>query len=57
VTGATARYEPAITDYQLEYGQAHGWASGVIARWRSAESLHGRHRLREHLEVLGWPNR
>lgn len=52
-----ARYEQAISDYQLEFGPAKGWAAGVVDRWRSAESLHGRHRLREHLDELGWPNR
>jgi nitroreductase len=54
--------EPGIADYdnvmgafQTAQGQrAAGWTARSLPRWRSRESLHGRDRLREALNALGF---
>ncbi len=50
-----ARYDEVIGEFQSAQGQsAAGWTSRSLARWRSRESLHGRDRLREALNALGF---
>jgi nitroreductase len=50
-----ARYDEVIGEFQTAQGQsAAGWTSRSLARWRSRESLHGRDRLREALNALGF---
>lgn len=50
-----AQYDETIGEFQTSQGQsAAGWTSRSLARWRSRESLHGRDRLREALNALGF---
>ncbi|WP_322053156.1 NADPH-dependent oxidoreductase [Paraburkholderia bannensis] len=50
-----AQYDATIGEFQTSQGQsAAGWTSRSLARWRSRESLHGRDRLREALNALGF---
>ncbi|WP_322011850.1 NADPH-dependent oxidoreductase [Paraburkholderia sp. J12] len=48
-------YESVMGAFQTAQGQrAAGWTSRSLARWKSRESLHGRDRLREALNALGF---
>lgn len=50
-----AQYDKVIGGFQTAQGQsAAGWTSRSLARWRSRESLHGRDRLRDALNALGF---
>lgn len=50
-----AQYDEVIGGFQTAQGQsAAGWTSRSLARWRSRESLHGRDRLRDALNALGF---
>ncbi|MBN3853575.1 NADPH-dependent oxidoreductase [Paraburkholderia sp. Ac-20340] len=50
-----AQYDETIGAFQTSQGQsAAGWTSRSLARWRSRESLHGRDRLRDALNALGF---
>lgn len=50
-----ADYDDIMGAFQTAQGQrAAGWTSRSLARWRSRESLHGRDRLREALNALGF---
>ncbi|POR54849.1 nitroreductase [Paraburkholderia eburnea] len=50
-----AQYDEVIGEFQTAQGQsAAGWTSRSLARWRSRESLHGRDRLRDALNALGF---
>jgi len=50
-----AQYDEVMGDFQTAQGlSAAGWTSRSLARWRSRESLHGRDRLRDALNALGF---
>lgn len=50
-----AAYDDVASAFQTAQGQrAAGWTARSLARWRSRESLHGRDRLREALNALGF---
>jgi nitroreductase len=52
---AIARYDETMGGFQTAQGlSAAGWTSRSLARWRSRESLHGRDRLRDALNALGF---
>lgn len=52
---AIARYDEVMGGFQTGQGlSAAGWTSRSLARWRSRESLHGRDRLRDALNALGF---
>ncbi|QGZ63519.1 NADPH-dependent oxidoreductase [Paraburkholderia acidisoli] len=53
--GEIAQYDEVTRAFQTSQGQsAAGWTARSLARWRSAESLHGRDRLRDALNALGF---
>ncbi|MFP6560046.1 NADPH-dependent oxidoreductase [Paraburkholderia sp. B3] len=50
-----AEYDALMGAFQIAQGQrAAGWTARSLPRWRSRESLHGRDRLREALNALGF---
>ncbi|CAG9250370.1 NADPH-dependent oxidoreductase [Paraburkholderia unamae] len=50
-----AQYDEVMGGFQTTQGlSAAGWTSRSLARWRSRESLHGRDRLRDALNALGF---
>ncbi|WP_245643762.1 NADPH-dependent oxidoreductase [Paraburkholderia oxyphila] len=50
-----AQYDDVMGAFQNAQGlSAAGWTSRSLARWRSRESLHGRDRLRDALQALGF---
>lgn len=50
-----ARYDETIAAFQREQGlEDAGWSSRSINRWRTRASLHGRDRLRDALNTLGF---
>ena len=50
-----AQYDDVMGAFQSAQGlSAAGWTSRSLARWRSRESLHGRDRLRDALQALGF---
>jgi nitroreductase len=50
-----AEYDALMGAFQTAQGQrAAGWTARSLPRWRSRESLHGRDRLREALNALGF---
>jgi nitroreductase len=50
-----AEYDALMGTFQTAQGQrAAGWTARSLPRWRSRESLHGRDRLREALNALGF---
>lgn len=52
---AIDRYDEVTREFQTSQGQsAAGWTLRSLARWRSRESLHGRDRLCEALNALGF---
>jgi len=52
---AIAQYDEVMGGFQTAQGlSAAGWTSRSLARWRSRESLHGRDRLRDALNALGF---
>jgi hypothetical protein len=52
---AIARYDEVMGGFQTAQGlSAAGWTVRSLARWRSRESLHGRDRLRDALNALGF---
>ncbi|MEX3916462.1 NADPH-dependent oxidoreductase [Paraburkholderia sp. BR10872] len=52
---AIAQYDEVMGGFQTAQGlSAAGWAVRSLARWRSRESLHGRDRLRDALNALGF---
>ncbi len=50
-------YEDALAPFYAREGLTGGWAERVVARLRTAASLHGRDRLREDLTARGFPSR
>lgn len=53
-----ARYDETARSFQVEQGQDPvGWRALLLARGRSAVSLHGRERLKQALRALGFPLR
>jgi nitroreductase len=49
------RYDEVAVAFQASQGLDNvGWAARSLARWRSRESLHGRDRLRDALNTLGF---
>ncbi|WP_321865799.1 NADPH-dependent oxidoreductase [Paraburkholderia tropica] len=54
-TEGIAQYDEVMGAFQTAQGlSAAGWTSRSLARWRSRESLHGRDRLRDALQALGF---
>ncbi|MBN3809291.1 NADPH-dependent oxidoreductase [Paraburkholderia sp. Ac-20347] len=54
-TDGIAHYDEVMGAFQTAQGlSAAGWTSRSLARWRSRESLHGRDRLRDALQALGF---
>jgi nitroreductase len=52
---AIAQYDETMGEFQTAQGlSAAGWTARSLPRWRSRESLHGRDRLREALNALGF---
>lgn len=52
---AIVRYDGTLTEFQREQGMAEiGWTGRTIPRLQSAQSLAGRHRMREALANLGF---
>jgi nitroreductase len=52
---AIAQYDETMGSFQTSQGlSAAGWTARSLPRWRSRESLHGRDRLREALNALGF---
>jgi nitroreductase len=50
-----SRYDALLAEFQVQQGQsAIPWTQRSIERWRTRESLHGRDRLREALQTLGF---
>ncbi|HTR06204.1 MAG TPA: NADPH-dependent oxidoreductase [Paraburkholderia sp.] len=54
-TAAINQYDEVMGEFQTSQGLSPaGWTSRSLARWRSRESLHGRDRLRDALNALGF---
>ncbi len=49
-------YDERLSSYNARYGMPGNWSERVLTRLASAESLNGRHRLRDTLERLGLPS-
>lgn len=50
-------YDERLSGYNTRYGMPGNWSERVLKRLASAESLNGRHRMRDTLERLGLPSR
>jgi nitroreductase len=50
-------YDERLSAYNAQYGMPGNWSSRILSRLASADTMHGRHRLREQLERLGFPSR
>ncbi|MGC5248441.1 NADPH-dependent oxidoreductase [Gordonia sp. DT219] len=48
-----AGYDESLSRYNRAHGLTGDWSSRVLARLANADALHGRDRLRDHLEYLG----
>jgi nitroreductase len=49
-------YDERLSGYNARYGMPGNWSERVVKRLASAESLNGRHRMRETLKKLGLPS-
>jgi len=48
-------YDGILSEFQAQQGQSEAaWTDRSVERWRTRESLHGRHRLRDALASLGF---
>jgi len=52
-----ATYDERLSAYNRAVGRPGTWSDRVLDRLRGPESMSGRHRLREALEILGLPSR